>query len=363
MGAVAASMSSSAATGHWPVFAERARLEQCTRELERLGLTDGLPVVPPTVARLEQMLAGVSDPRVVRAAIPPLAGKLTVERAAYNAVLAGCDPSALDVVFAAVLAALDPTFNLLGIQTTTGTAAVAVILHGEAGIATGANAGSNCLGPGSRANATIGRAVQMTLRNVGGATPGVIDMATMGQPGKFTFCLAERPDDALLAPLPERLGMAAPDGAVSVLGASGTTEVGGIGMTPDGLAEALAAALCHPGGISLGAKLFGGGDHVVLIPPEITERFARDGWTPERLQLSIYEHGTIRSQRLPAATRRGLRSGGAGAAATMIRAAETPADIHLIATGGAGEKLTVLPTWPGGTRMVTRPVVPLAGER
>src|SRR5690606_11261901 len=108
-----------------------------------------------------------------------------------NAVMAGCRPECLPVVAAAVEALAAPEFNLVGIATTTGAAATAVIVNGPVAGRIGMNAGSNALGPGNRANTTIGRAVRLVLQNVGGARPGEIDMATIGQPAKYGFCFAE----------------------------------------------------------------------------------------------------------------------------------------------------------------------------
>src|SRR5690606_19315926 len=169
---------------------------------------DGLPMVPPTRRRLDRMLVGVREPDRSRGLVPPLFGDLTAAAVAYNCVLAGCVPAELPIGLSAVAAGLDPPFNLLGIQTTTGTPTAAVVVHGPAARALGMNGGTNCLGPGNRANACIGRAVQLCLVNIGGARPGVGDMATMGQPGKYTFCFAESGDSGL-SPLHVRRGFRA----------------------------------------------------------------------------------------------------------------------------------------------------------
>ena len=164
-----------------PLFADDANWDTAQAVLLDAELADGLPVVVPTSARLAAML-GRRDAAESFGFMPPLFGELTAEAVTYCCVLAGCRPAEFPVVLQAALATLQPEFNLLGIQTTTGTPTVAMLAHGPAAEALGMNAGTNCLGPGNRANACIGRALRLVLTNVGGARPLVGDMATMGQP-------------------------------------------------------------------------------------------------------------------------------------------------------------------------------------
>lgn len=335
----------------WPSFDEDVAWDHADQELLRLGLGDGLPAVPPTRGRMERMLAATTAPTAVHGVVPPLRRELTLERVAYNCVLAGCEPAWLNVVFTAVLACLEPSFNLAGMQTTTGTAAVAVVLHGAAVTATDANAGANCLGPGNAANARIGRAVQLSLRNIGGAAPGAIDMATMGQPGKYTFCFAEDADSPLLPPLHARRGVAAEAGAVTVVGVSGTVEV--VPRWTDSgpaVVETIARSMQILGGLDQRGARFGGGEQFVLLPPEIGDLLARDGWTVEALQQALFEEGRHPFERLPTVMRERLAETGGH----DILPALGPQHIHLLAVGGVGIKTTCLPTWPGETLSITR---------
>jgi hypothetical protein len=161
-------------------------------ECEQRGWSDGLPLVPPTVARVDAMLAATKrDRNEIVAHIAPGFGAATVERIAINAVMAGCRPEYLPVLLAAVEAVADEKFNLQGIQATTNSAAPWIIVNGPLAATLGINAGLNCLGQGNRANATLGRALRLVLQNIGGALPGQMDRATHGQPGKYTFCCAE----------------------------------------------------------------------------------------------------------------------------------------------------------------------------
>ena len=176
--------------------AQRAALFECPDDFDAINKiyrerrwSDGLPIVPPTVERVERMLRhSRRAPEDVVAHIAPGFGAATVERIAINCVMAGCDPEYLPVLIAATEAISDPEFNLQRIQATTNSVAVWVVINGPLVTKLGVNAGFNCIGQGSWANATIGRALRLILQNIGGALAGEMDRATQGQPGKYTFC-------------------------------------------------------------------------------------------------------------------------------------------------------------------------------
>jgi hypothetical protein len=305
------------------------------------GIGDGLPVVPPTAGRLERMLTAVADPDEVLGAVPPLFGELTAAAAGYHAVLAGCRPAELPIVLAALQACLEPELNLLGVQTTTGTAAVVVVVHGPPVATLGFNTGANVLGPGNRANASVGRAVALALGGIGGAQPGVTDMATTGQPGRYTFCLPE----ARGGPFPglaERRGLSPDRGAVTVLAVGGTAEVlprGGGATTADVLdpvAELLAGAALAAGDPSRMTSC----EQFVVLPPEVAARLARFGASLDTVQRHLFDRGNA------ALTAR--------AGVGPVQVAGGPSDLHPIVSGGAGIKMLHLPGWIGGSRSVTR---------
>ena len=150
------------------------------------GWSDGLPVVPPTEVRVLRMLNGTTrSPDEVLGDVPPALSPCTVEKAAVNAVMAGCRPEYFPVVLAAIEAVLDPAFAMHGVLATTDFASPIVIVSGPIAKRIGMNSGCNALGQGTRANATIGRALQLVIRNIGGGVPGGVDRATLGQPGKY----------------------------------------------------------------------------------------------------------------------------------------------------------------------------------
>ena len=158
--------------------------------------SDGLPVVPPTPVRVLRMLRGTTrDPKEVLGMMPPDYPACTVEKVAINAVMAGCKPEYMPVLLAAVEAALDDRFCLHGVIATTMYIGPIVIVNGPARRQLGMNSGVNALGQGNRANSTIGRALQLAIRNIGGGKPGGVDRATLGNPGKLGFCFAEDEED------------------------------------------------------------------------------------------------------------------------------------------------------------------------
>ncbi len=155
------------------------------------GWTDGLPIVPPTLGRVEDMLRYATQPaQTVLGALDPLQGVATVEKIAVNAVMAGCAPSYLPVVIAAVEAIVEPDFNLRGVQTTDENVAPLLVVSGPIVKQLNLNASYGALGPGWKANATIGRALRLIMNNVGGGWPGAVSFAGIGQPGRYTMCLA-----------------------------------------------------------------------------------------------------------------------------------------------------------------------------
>jgi hypothetical protein len=187
------------------------------------GWTDGLPVVPPTVEKVRAMVerSGRTADELI-AELPPKGGKATVEKIATNAVMAGCLPAYMPVILTALEAMLEPHFNLRGVLYSTHLVTPLLILHGPLVQELGVNCGHNVFGLGWRANATIGQAVQLTLVNIGAAVPGVLDKATFGHPGKYTYCIAENEAASRWEPLHVERGLQRQDSTVTVYPACST---------------------------------------------------------------------------------------------------------------------------------------------
>jgi hypothetical protein len=249
------------------------------------GWSDGLPVVPPTPARVARMCAGTTrDPQDVVTVVPPDLVECTVEKVAINAVMAGCRPEYMPVVLAAVEAACTDAFNIHGLLATTWFSGPLVVVNGPIARAIGMNSGVNALGQGNRANATIGRALQLVIRNVGGGRPGGVDRATLGNPGKYTFCFAEDEAGSPWEPLAVERGLAAGTNAVTLFAAEGVHGmVDQLSRTPASLARSFAACLrtvAHPKNVIVW-------DAMMVVSPEHARVFADAGWSKARLRTEL----------------------------------------------------------------------------
>jgi hypothetical protein len=306
-----------------------------TEEVNRLyrlrGWTDGLPIVAPTLGRVDEMLA--QSPLARHASLgemEPLGGVATVEKVAVNAVMAGCRPEYFPVVLAAVQALLDPAFNLRGVQTTDENVAPLLIVNGPVARRIGLNAGWGVLGPGWPANAAIGRAVRLVMNNLGGGWPGAVSFAGLGQPARYTLCLAER-EDTPWPPLHVEAGYRREQSTVTVLRAETVINVtGGLGE----LASVVGSA----------ASLFGilhGGKPGVILSPFTARRLAGEGltradvrgelFTRGRLPAEVWRrswiHATVRQTDWPEWARAAAQQAGA------IPAVREPDDITLVVAG------------------------------
>ena len=266
----------------------RIRISALDDEMESLferGFTDGLPVVPPTPERVLRMLEGTTRaPDDLVAVVPPDLVECTVEKVAVNAVMAGCKPEYLPVVLTAVEAACTDEFNVHGILATTWFAGPLVVVNGPVTKAIGMNSGINALGQGNRANATIGRALQLVIRNVGGGRPGGVDRATLGNPGKYTFCFAEDEDGSPWESLATERGMPEGASAVTLFAAEGVRGLADQdSRTPESLARTFAACLrtvMHP-------KAVAAFDAMLVVSPEHGRVFAEAGWSKARLHEEL----------------------------------------------------------------------------
>ena len=264
---------------------ELAALEDETEALYDRGWTDGLPVVAPTEARVLRMLEGTTRaPDEVVAVVPPDLVDCTVEKVAVNAVLAGCKPEYLPVVLAAVEAACTDEFNIHGLLATTWFSGPVVVVNGPVAGAIGMNSGINALGQGNRANATIGRALQLVIRNVGGGRPGEVDRATLGNPGKYTFCFAEDEAGSPCEPLSVERGVRVGASAVTLFAGAGVQGLADQrSREPEGLAATMAAGL----GVVADPRMAAVWDALLVVSPEHARVFRAGGWDKARLRAAL----------------------------------------------------------------------------
>lgn len=256
------------------------------------GWSDGLPVVPPTPERVVRMLEGTKRAAdEVVGIVPPDLAECTVEKVAVNAVMAGCKPEYMPVVLAAVEAACKEEFCMHGLLATTWFSGPVVIVNGPIAERIGMNSGGNCLGQGNRANASIGRALQLVIRNVGGGKPGGVDRSTLGNPGKYTFCFAEDEADSPWEPLSVARGIEAGKSAVTLFPGDGVQGMmDQLSREPESLAQTFAESLkavAHP-------KLAMASDAILVVSPEHARVFEQAGWDRDRLTSELMQR-TMRS--------------------------------------------------------------------
>ena len=322
------------------------------------GWSDGLPVVPPTPVRVLRMLKGTTrDPQEVVGHIPPNNAACTVEKVAINAVMAGCKPEYMPVVLAVVEAALAPEFAMHGLLCTTYFSGPMVVVNGPVARRIGMNPGVNALGQGNRANASIGRALQLVIRNVGGGLPGGIDRATLGWPGKYTLCFAEDESDPAWQPLSVERGVPLGVSAVTLFGAGGLSpNMDEISRTPESLARSFAMTL-----VSVGHPRFVESiDAFLVLSPEHWAIFREGGWDRARIKAELMT-ATVRTG---AELVRGADGVDAGVKPELVEDRMPKfreGGLNIVRAGGeAGLMSAIIGGWvasgPRGTSPVTREV-------
>ncbi len=275
---------------------ELADLDDEMEVLFERGVTDGLPVTPPTEQRVLRMLDGTTRaPDAVVAVVAPNLVEVTVEKIAINAVMAGCKPEHLPWVIAAIEAVCTDEFNIHGVLATTMPVGPVLICNGPGTRAIGMNSGVNVFGQGCRTNSTIGRAVQLVVRNVGGGRPGEVDRAAHGNPGKLSFCFAEEELGSPFTSLAVSRGFVADVDTVTAFAGEGPRcIVDQLARDAGQLANTFAACLRtshHP-------KLVIGFDCVLVVGPEHGRVFADAGWDRTRLLAELHDRLQIHGSEL-----------------------------------------------------------------
>lgn len=299
----------------------------------RRGWSDGLPLVAPTLGRVESMLraAGRGANEII-GILEPLQGMATVEKVAANAVMAGCEPAHFPAVLAAVEALAEPDFNLRGVQTTDENVAPLLVVSGPAAGAMGVNSRFGALGPGWRANAAIGRAVRLVMHNIGGGWPGVVSFAGLGHPGRYTLCFAEDDSTNPWEPLRTELGFARAESVLVVSRAESVINVtGGLVELASVMASAASAfSMLHNGLVT------------VVLAPFVAQELADRGMSKADVKTYLHVHARIPAEtwkklwlherliepdRWPDWVREAAEHGG-------IPAVATPDDITVVVAGG-----------------------------
>lgn len=321
------------------------------------GWSDGLPVVLPTAARVERMLAYCDRPYDQPIAmLAPRYGAATPLRLAANAVMAGCRPEYFPLVLLAIEALAEEPFNLYGIQATTHPCAPLLLFNGPGTREIGMNSGHAALGAGNRANATIGRAVRLALVNIGGAVPGVGDMATYGDPTKFTYCAAENEAANPWQPLHVERGFPPEATTVTVVAAEPPHNVNDHeSYTAVGLLTTIAGTIASTGQ----NNTYYASEPVVLLSPEHAATIAGDGYSKQAVKEYLFEHGRVpmhkfSRENIERRFRMKLAHKYADAPLdTLVPMVEKADDFIVVVIGGAGKHSAYIPTF-GNTHAVTR---------
>ena len=340
--------------------ARRVEVADAEDEFEAMfdrGWTDGLPVVPPTEQRVMRMLTGTTrQPTDVVAIVPPDLVEITVEKVAINAVMAGCKPEYLPWVIAALEAVCNDTFNIHGVLATTMPVGPVIVCNGPGTRAIGMNSGMNVFGQGNRANLTIGRAVQLIIRNIGGGRPGEVDCATHGNPGKLSFCFAEDELGTPWTTLSESRGLSRTTDAVTVFPGEGPRcVVDQLARDPESLTNTFAACLrtLH------NPKSVLAFDAIVVMGPEHARVYADAGWDRDRVLSEIHARLQIPGSELIRGAN-GIAEGVPTHLSGMTLPKFRPGGLLLVhAGGGAGLFSAIIGGWANGdigSQPVTREV-------
>lgn len=337
-----------------PLGSEEDVMEAC---FDR-GWTDGLPVVPPTRERVMAMLTGTTrSADEVVGVMPPDLVECTIEKIAVNAVMAGCKPEYLPVVITAVEAALQDEFCMHGLLATTYYSGPLVIVNGPLSRAIGMNSKGNALGQGNRANATIGRALQLAVRNIGGGKPGGVDRSVFGNPGKYTYCFAEDETGSCWESLAVERGFDESASTVTLFAADGMQGVvDQKSRAPESLCKSFAASLRVTGS----SKMVMGSDCILVISPEHERVFRLADWSKRQVKDEIMKNLMIPGSELIQGAA-GIAEGVPESLADKTLPKFKEEGFHIVRAGGsAGMFSAIIAGWaasgPIGSTMVTREI-------
>ena len=311
------------------------------------GWTDGLPVVPPTPDLVDEFLAVVDlEPNAVLGSIPERDRQLTAEKAAINSVMAGCKSEYFPVVVAALEAILDPSFNAHAAMSSTGGAALCLIVSGPLVEELSFSHLHNALGSGNRANASIGRAVRLVAMNIFGAKTGLLDASSIGHPGKYSMVVAETKPPVEWPTFAEDLGAPVGKTSVTVIAAEGPRQVANhLNPDPKGWLLTIASAMRSPATFTVGK----GAQVVVVLGYEARESLARAGWSKSEIRTFLAQQSRISPEELETAgvlleigSAHNMVPGQDG----LLPSVSSADDILLVMAGGPGPGWSAyMPAW------------------
>jgi len=326
--------------------------EKVSNEFYIKNQTDGLPIIPPTRSRVDKFLK-YSDlkPEEIIAILPPKRGKTTLEKVAINAVMAGCLSNFMPVVQHAVKAVSQEKFNLPGINATTHPISICAIVNGPVSTELAINSGAGCLGPGNIANATMGRALRLSMINIAGAVPGIGDHATMGSPAKYSFCFAEAESESPWEPLHVERGYKSDVSTVTMMAAEAPQNVNDHRSTK---AEDLLDTIIHTAAVAGCNNSHVPGELLIIMGPEHVKTVYDDGWTKDDVKKYIHEKAIVPVE---LGDRGGRKLDEKWITDGMVKITRSPEDVVLVVAGGPGRHSMVAPGFGTSSESVTLPLM------
>lgn len=326
--------------------------EEANAFLYDRGWTDGLPVIPATKTSVERMLSCTDrDPKEVIGKIPPRWGLATVERVAVNAVMAGCLPEHLPLILCAVDVLARPEFDIFSAQATTAPVAPMMLVNGPLAKKLKINGSFGLFGPCWRSNAAMGRAVRLVLVNIGGGLPGTTDKAVQGQPGKYSFCIAENEDESPWEPFHVEQGFDRNVSTVTMYGIQATHNLIILDNTPDSTLVIAADAMC-----TIGCNtMYNGGRPCLVLNPRLANYLSRAGYSKDDVKRYLFEHARVPLSRFPINSLSQLRARRPNldfsSPQSLVPVCDDASQMVILVAGGAGTHITYLPgfsmkCWP-----------------
>ena len=319
--------------------------------------SDGLPVVTPTEERINRMLLATGrDPDEIIGPIPPAMEIATVASVATHAVMAGCKPEYLPVVLGATELMLQAEFNVNGVQGTMHGVAPMMIVNGPYALEIGIHGGSGCLGPGFRANASIGRAIRLILMNIGAGLPGISSMTVFGMPSRFTYCLTENSEYNPWESLSVSKGYS-PDENVLTMAMVESPRFcwDDVSDEPERLIRGIADTMTAMGSWNMHAR----SDMVVAMSPQHAEICDKSGWSRDEVHTRLIEVAgrTVSNLKLGGNWRRERALAlpvpvDPDDSECFVPTIKNSVDLQLIVAGGWGPCTAVCHGWSGGSRAV-----------
>ena len=304
---------------------------------------DGLPLMVPSEEKVAAMMEASRGDNEPFPQMPPRRVLPTLQSIAANAVMAGCRPELFSAVVAAVRAVLVPEYNLHGTLATTHPCGPGLIVSGPIRHEIGINCGGNCFGQGNRTNAAIGRALQLTLLNVGGGKPGEMDRSTQGSPAKYSFCFGENEEESPWEPYHVRRGFKAEDSIVTTSASEPPHNINDhASTTGEGILTTVAGTISEPGT----NNIYGKGPYMIVFGPEHAQTIHRDGFSIADVQQKLYQQSAVPVSRVSKEQQHHYES---ERDQTPVNGryylSPSPEDIHVLVAGGAGKHSAFIPTF------------------